>query len=312
MGSTVSQPADPLPEALAATVSEEFRARGGTFLDTLPARLADLAERWSVTLGPPFADLSYHYVCSVTRADGTPAVLKVGVPQNEMRSEMAMLRLCQGSGIARLYESNFRLGGLLMERVSPGTTLVGLAEKDDDASTRVAAGVMRRLWRPAPDSHAFRDLTSWFRYLWHWYERRARAIKLIPAPVFDRAVELARELITSTERPVLLHGDLHHMNILSATESRAGRPEDEWLAIDPKGLVGDAGYEVHAFIVNPKLPDARILARRLDILSDELGMDRSRLRDWCFARVVLNACWNMDRPQKVARDVAIAETFAGL
>jgi streptomycin 6-kinase len=91
---------------------------------------------------------------------------------------------------------------------------------------------------------------------------------------------------------VLLHADFHHDNILSAQR-------EPWLTIDPKGMIGDAGYEVGPFLLNPD-PHAgvakspRLLARRLDILADELGYDRERLRLWGIAHAVLSACWSAE------------------
>ncbi len=93
--------------------------------------------------------------------------------------------------------------------------------------------------------------------------------------------------------PVLLHGDLHHENILAAER-------EPWLAIDPKGLVGEPAYEVGAWLRNPMpqlldMPQpGRILARRINQLAEELGFDRARLRDWGLAQAMLSAWWSME------------------
>ncbi len=55
--------------------------------------------------------------------------------------------------------------------------------------------------------------------------------------------ELAQELLLSQGEPVLLHGDLHHYNLL--------QHQDTWLAIDPKGVVGEREFEIGAFLRNP-------------------------------------------------------------
>jgi streptomycin 6-kinase len=93
--------------------------------------------------------------------------------------------------------------------------------------------------------------------------------------------------------PVLLHGDLHHENILAA-----GR--QPWLAIDPKGLAGEPAYEIGALLRNPipqlyTWPDLdRITARRIDQLAEELTLDRERLIGWGLAQAVLSAWWNVE------------------
>ena len=89
---------------------------------------------------------------------------------------------------------------------------------------------------------------------------------------------------------MLLHGDLHHYNILSA-----GR--EPWLAIDPKVVVGEAENEVGAFVRNRLLPVSRperLLARRLDQFADELGFDRERILGWSLAQAVLSAWWSFE------------------
>jgi len=100
-------------------------------------------------------------------------------------------------------------------------------------------------------------------------------------------------LIATMAEPVLLHGDLHHENILDAGGGN-------WLAIDPKGLIGAPAYEVGALPRNP-LPrlmaapgPGRILARRIDQLAEELALERSRLRDWALAQAVLSAWWSYE------------------
>ncbi|MCP4419749.1 MAG: phosphotransferase, partial [Chloroflexi bacterium] len=108
----------------------------------------------------------------------------------------------------------------------------------------------------------------------------------------ETAESLFADLLASMDTPVLLHGDLHHFNILS---SGAG-----WLAIDPKGITGEPAYEVGALLRNP-MPDifnepelGHITARRLDILAETLQLDRERLRQWSLAQAVLSAWWSYE------------------
>ena len=97
---------------------------------------------------------------------------------------------------------------------------------------------------------------------------------------------------------VLLHGDLHHDNILAAQRA-------PWLAIDPKGLLGEPAYETAAFLSNPLpriLQDSdprRLLTRRIAILSDELDIERQRIRDWAIAQGVLAAWWDVEDSGKL-------------
>ena len=123
---------------------------------------------------------------------------------------------------------------------------------------------------------------------------------------------LFAELLGSQSEPVLLHGDLHHDNILAAERQ-------PWLALDPKGIVGEPAYEVGALLRNPMpgilaLPDVRgVLARRLDQFAEELTLERQRLLGWGIAQAVLSGWWSYeDHGHGWEPAVACAEILASL
>ena len=145
-----------LPDAFVRTVLDVHEEVGAAWLDGFAARLAHFADVWELDLGAPFA-LSYNYVAPATQADGTAAVLKLGVPCYELTTEVAALRLYDGRGCARLLAVDEAEGALLLERVQPGAPLSTLA--DDETATRHAAAVMAALWRPLPAAHPFNTPT---------------------------------------------------------------------------------------------------------------------------------------------------------
>jgi streptomycin 6-kinase len=115
---------------------------------------------------------------------------------------------------------------------------------------------------------------------------------------------------------MLLHGDLHNDNILSYGDNR-------WIAIDPKGVIGDPVYEVGAAIYNPMpetaAPNAakQIIQARIDVCAETLGFDRQRILDWAFVQVVLRACWALedgiqDERDDVAYFLKMAENLESL
>jgi len=280
-----------VPEAYARTLREAFGEAGVAWLARLPSLLADLAARWELTLGAPF-ELSYNYVAPAVRADGTRAVLKIGVTPSENFRELAALLVYDGDGACRVLESDARRCAMLLERAVPGDMLVGLVSADDDRATRIGARVLRRLWRPVPAESAstFKPLAEWFTRAFERHRLAFGGAGPLPERVFAAAVDVARALLESWPAPVLLHGDFHHYNVLSATRTA-------WLAIDPKGMTGDPGYDVGPFVCNPRPADGwspELLCRRLDILAEELDYDRARLRDWSVAHAVLSACWSVE------------------
>jgi streptomycin 6-kinase len=263
---------------------------GAAWLADLPALLAACARRWSLTVGPPFA-AAFNYVAPAERSDGTLAVLKVGVPDRESRTGLDALRLYDGQGMVRLLDADEELGAQLLERLMPGTPLSALA--DDAAATSIAAGVMRQLRRPAPAGHRYPTVADWGRGFARLRRRYDGGTGPLPAALVERAERLYAELGASMAAPVVLHGDLHHDNIVAATRA-------PWLAIDPKGVVGEPAYEPGAWLRNPMpgllaLPDpARLTRRRVDQLAEELGIERTRIRDWGLAQAVLSAWWHIE------------------
>src|SRR5687768_2157061 len=109
-----------LPAHFAKTIIGVYGPAGATWLDTLHARLARILDRYDLTLGAPF-DLSYNYVTAATRSDGTPVVLKLGVPDGGIQAEIAALRHYDGNGMVALLEADSDEGLMILERVLPGT-----------------------------------------------------------------------------------------------------------------------------------------------------------------------------------------------
>jgi streptomycin 6-kinase len=107
-----------------------------------------------------------------------------------------------------------------------------------------------------------------------------------------------------------MHGDFHHFNILSS--------ERGWLVIDPKGVIGPAGYEAGPLLMNPwgDLLNGRnhrlLTERRIDILHERLGFERERIREWGLAHAILSAWWGIEDNTGWEYSLAFAEMIADL
>ena len=260
------------------------------WLERLPAILANCERRWGLTIGPPFA-LTFNYVAPAVCADGTQVVLKVCSLTDEFPQQPEALRLVDGHGMVRLLECDPAEEIMVLERLMPGTFLRNV--EDDEVSTSIAAFIMRKIWCPVPEKHPFKTVQGWGKGFDRLRQYYGGGTGPFPKALLEEAETLYRELSASMAEPVLLHGDLHHENILAAER-------EPWLAIDPKGLVGEPAYETGAWLRNPMpqlldMPQpGRILARRIDQLAEELGFDRARLRDWGLAQAMLSAWWSME------------------
>lgn len=280
-----------IPAPFARAMREVYGEAGEAWARSLPRLVDDYAARWSLTVLPPFAPLTYNYVAPVVRADGSEAVLKLGVPNRELACEPVALRLFNGRGSVRLIEAEPERGALLLERLRPGAALETIA--DDEAATTAAALVMRELRVAAPPDSPLPTVETWSRGLSRLRERFNGATGPLSEQLVERAERLFAELFASSASPLVLHGDLHHGNILSATRL-------PWLAIDPKGVIGEPAYETGALLRNP-LPGllhrpnlARVLARRVDQLAEILELDTERIAGWAIYQAVLSAAWSIE------------------
>ncbi len=302
-----------LPERFIQTVQATWGEPGRQWLCALSALLEDCAVRWSLTLLPPFPNLTFHYVAPAVTADGTQMVLKAGVPSPDLQQEAAALRFYDGWGSVRLLDADPDAGILLLERLRPGQVLTTIAdEAHDDEATSIAASVMRSLWRPAPLVHDFPTVKDWGQGFARMRARFDGGSGPLPETLVAEAESLFADLLTSSAEPVLLHGDLHHDNILSAERQ-------PWLAIDPKGVVGEPAYEVGALLRNlwsdrhTHTNPGRLLERRTRRLAEELDLDLARVRGWAVAQAVLSAWWTVeDNGDDWASTIAVAELLAAI
>lgn len=292
-----------LPENFIRVTLDLFGEKGQEWLDQLPSFLAELEDRWRMRLLPPF-NLSYNYVAPGVLEDGSEVVLKTWLVNVEMLSEMESLRHWNGRGIARLVAHDPEIGAMILERLRPGLTLAEI--KDDDQATRVAAGVMQQLWIPAPHDpqQVLRTARGWAQGMGKLRAEFGGGVGPFPKHLVQAAESLFDELFASSGPMCLLHGDLHHWNILSAKRQ-------PWLAIDPKGLVGEAEYEPGALLRN-RWPDnadqvelIRFTGRRVDILCEVLGFDRQRVLRWAMAQAVLSAWWSYEDHHRVEHEMIL-------
>lgn len=280
-----------IPSSFRRTMGELYGDAGLEWIEGLPARVAGLARDWGLAVGVPFEPLSYNYVAPAVREDGSSAVLKVGFPARELMTEIAALALFDGRGMVRLLALDRNRGAMLLERLEPGTALTYLG--DEERAMTIAVGLMRRYWQPMPGEHPFPTVADWAAGFGRMRERFGGGTGPLPAERVAAAEGLFEELLASAGLPALLHGDLHHGNVLAAER-------EPWLGIDPKGLVGEPAYDVAVMLrdnMGPVLSAAdprAAMRRRIDQLADESGFDRERLRAWAEAQAVLSAWWSVE------------------
>lgn len=255
---------------------------GRRWLSSLPALLAELRNAWE--LGPltPFENLTYSWVAR-TRLRHVDAVLKVTPPCDRATREIAWYQH-QPAVSPRLLRSDTQKGALLITRLRPGTPMQAWVhqQRDDEATEGIARVIMGLSESPIRDASGFRHVSQFRTDL----QRLGGAV---PRALSEKALALLTELATPSSEDCLLHGDLHHGNVL-----RSGQTEK---AIDPHGYVGPVAFEVGAMMRNPDdgFPRERTLSetlrRRLSVLTNALPFSRFEVSAWSFLCTLISASW---------------------
>ena len=293
-----------LPDSFIKTFTSAFKKDGEAFLAVLPALIDEASQRWGLSDVIPVSNLSFYFVAYAKRGS-EDVILKMGVPNFEFSSEMAALKLFNGDGACQLIDCDEERGFLLLERLNPGTMLAEL--ENDDERTYIAADVMQRLWRTVPEKNNFIQLSDWFDELKTVRPKFDGGTGPFPKEIFERVESFLPELFADKDVK-LIHGDFHHFNILHS--------ERGWLIIDPKGVIGPAGYEVGPLMINPwgSFSDGTSFQiktkRRIDIFRERLGWEREKIIHWSLAHSVLSAWWDFESGLDWEYSLNCAKVFA--
>ncbi|NUW30848.1 kinase [Nonomuraea sp. SMC257] len=284
-----------IPEAFARSTVEREGEPGAAWLAELPRTVDELLTRWTCEPDGEVMHGGVGVIVPVRRRTGGAAVLKVSFPHPGNVHEPDAFAAWGGRGAVLLHERDDERFAMLLERACTST----LAEVDDgDEVVAIAGRISRRLAVPAP-----RGLPRLREQADAWEEElRKDAGELrhtLPRHVLDAAVATIREL-GRVQPDILIHGDLHARNIL-----RADR--EPWLAVDPKGYVGDPAYDGGTLLKSRALTlleadDLRkVVHRTVDIFAEAAEVDRERARRWAQFHAVQAAFWGRRHGFRVAR-----------
>lgn len=274
-----------LNTALMNNVKAVYGEAGARWLVELPRHLNALVERWNIQSLQPLDNLSYHFVARVKLASGLVAILKTAPKQAPLMAEAEWLQTHK-KRVPIVLQVDRDLNAFLMEKCEPGVSLKSFVQKDDEKASRILAEVILDLQsvnakHVTPYQHISEHIST-YSYL-HGH---------IDQEIIDHAKALFSELCKDRSQDIVLHGDLHHDNIL--------QHDDSWYVIDPHGSIGHPCAEIGPMIFNPldnfpgHLPVSRIIERRLQILADCLPFDLARIKDWAFCLALRSAAWDIE------------------
>jgi streptomycin 6-kinase len=294
-----------VPDELIKSLRDNFSEE---WITGLPSLAEHMLGQWQLKLdGKPMYGMA-SLVLPVIRADGVPAALKLQPVDWEHESEPVGLRIWAGNGIVHLLDHDQDTGAMLLERLHGDRTLSTV--EDDREATKILASLLARLVIvPAPSN------------MRHLKDIAATMVADTPKAAAELSNPDEQKLLTSWAAAVeevlnepgdrMLHWDLHYDNVLAADR-------EPWLAIDPKPLAGDPGFDIMPTLDN-RWDDivatgnvTRAVLWRFDLLTEALGLDRQRAAHWTLARALQNSLWDIEDGETELQEmqVAIAKAVA--
>jgi streptomycin 6-kinase len=259
-------------------------------------RVVTCARAWGVAIERTVATPTSLLVHG--KRGGKPVVLKIVKAQGDEWRCGEIAASFAGRGVVQVYEH--QPGAALFEKLDPGEPLAALtlAGRDEEA-TQILAAMLRRMV-PGDPPNGCPTVEQW---AGAFVRHAGSGDERVPVALVEPAQRIYSELAATQRNPALLHGDLHHYNVLS--DHARG-----WCAIDVKGVVGELEYELGAALRNPiGRPDLfatlDIVERRLEHFGVALGLDVGRARGWCFAQAVLSAIWSTEDGHDAEREAAL-------
>ncbi|HYW87798.1 MAG TPA: aminoglycoside phosphotransferase family protein [Chloroflexota bacterium] len=273
-----------LDDGLRRRLVARFGGEVESWLDELPAVLATLADRWHVELGSliPLGHMSVIGWCRT--ADGSPAVLKACPDRERLANEAAALRRWSTPHVPAVFAADVSVGALLLEAIVPGTMFLESATfpVPDVAQLLTSlhtTGIPDPSYPPL-ERHVAYLFDSWARHR----KQQPELIEVVSPDLFERGRRLAFGLTAQTSPTVLLHGDLTAVNVLYGGDQRG------LVAIDPAPCLGDPAFDAIDLVLGPgqsanlwHADDVDAITARAVALAPAIGVDATRILDWCIA-----------------------------
>ncbi|WP_275786881.1 aminoglycoside phosphotransferase family protein [Bacillus sp. Cr_A10] len=291
------------PERFEKKIIGAFGKDGKEFLYSLETTINEFLHKWNLISEGPVDNLSYNYVLKVKDQDGNPAILKLGVPNYDFKNEIRTLQTYNGKGCVKLLDADTEKGVMLLEHLLPGTMLNIVEEQE---AIKYFAKVWMEIRRPIKGNSDHPFIKNWLSA----FDRYLETYSIEEGPISNDYIYLAKtfysEISDSSKGNELLHGDLHHENILFSKAYG-------WIAIDPKGVIGDTYFDLISFLTNQlfdKPNPQQFFKDRVFSLCDEMNLDKERLLKAGFTMSTLYACWGIeDNDPEWGRSFTCAQWF---
>jgi streptomycin 6-kinase len=284
-----------IPETFLEKAARQFGVDGPAWVQELPTVLARCQEKWRLSDCVPAGNLSINLVCYARSEIHGDVVLKIEGPHSERHTEIMALRLYDGRRACKCLEVEEDAAAVLLERIVPGHDLRSLPDKRTQLA--VAAELIAELPLPLDQPYGFATYGDWIsRAVATTHERYSPDARMV-----SLMAEMENRFYGLCPRDApkfLLHGDLHHDNML---QHRDG----EWKAIDPQGVIGPRFLESARFIENHAIDDKGVCLETLDetvaYLAERLGEEKHVIAGATLILHVLSTCWGYEMGYSAAQ-----------
>lgn len=259
---------------------------GRQWLSDLPKIIHQLTIHWSLSQIKPVTNLSYNFVAFALQNLVDPVVIKISCDSQLIESERDALIHFKGMGAIQLIDSHLPLNALLIQQATPGLSLKEYQAENFNDKVNNYALVVSAISNQQLATHTFVHVSQWCQIIDNIQYSD------IECHLIDKAKQLRQYLLGSSPKDYVCHGDLHLENIVQHDKS--------WLAIDPKGIIGEKAFEAAVFdfasqeeltaVINLR----EVIEYRISVLSERLGLDRQRLIAWVFLRAMISVQWFID------------------
>lgn len=231
---------------------------------------------------------------------GEDLILKIFTPSGAIdeKSSSEVLKIWNGDGAAHLHA--FDEGALLIERLYDPHLDSFSAKNEEDQATEIFIQIIQKIHvHPIPRNHTIPELATLFKPLDTFTQFPASRKNL-----FQKAVEISHSLLATQQNVVVLHGDLHHENVMM-------RKTGEYVCFDPKGFIGDPCYEIATILKNPwSVPQISenedLCLARAERLAKVLELPLQRILDFAFVHMCLSTMWAFQDGQDPTHQLRIA------
>ncbi len=260
---------------------QAFGEKAKIWVHNLPRICQLLQEKWKLSEIIPFSNLTWSFVGHAFRS-GEAVVVKIVFDYLSFYREALALNFFKGNGVVKLIEIDDTFQALLLERAIPGHILCTNLSKDSESTIDAYACVVNQITKNEEFTCSNTSLEDPFKAL-----DQAQHSNMAIAGL-DNAIGMKNKLLKTLKKR-FIHGDLHLNNIIQNNHS--------WVAIDPKGIIGETEFEVSCFDfftddALEKLKNVQeLFNHRLNYLCNLLDLDKARVKKWVFIRLTLSACW---------------------